>query len=320
MSNEELAYDFSPMIKVYKDGRVERLNDTDRVPPSTDPKTGVQSKDVVISQEPAISARLYIPKSTTATTTTSAPQTKLPLLIYFHGGGFCIRSSSSRRHHNYLNALVSEANVVAVSVDYRLVPEHPLPAAYDDSWAALKWVASHSDGNGSEDWLNRFADFQRVFLAGNSAGANITHNMAMKLGCERLVGVKLIGIVLVHPYFWGTEPVGAELTTPAAAREYMAGVWRFACPSTSGSNDPLINPANDPKLGKLGCEKVLVFVAEKDVLKDRGWHYSETLKKSRWNGAVEVIEAAGEGHSFHLEDPTCDNAVAMEKKIVAFLN
>ncbi|ONH91531.1 hypothetical protein PRUPE_8G121600 [Prunus persica] len=284
MGNEELAYDFSPIIKVYKDGRVERLKDTDIVPPSTDPKTGVQSKDVVISQEPAISARLYIPKSTTATTTTSAPQTKLPLLIYFHGGGFCIGSSSSSTYHSYLNALVSEANVVAVSVDYRLALEHPLPAAYDDSWAALKW---------------------RVFFA----GANITHNMAVKSGCVRLVGVKLIGIVLVHPYFWGTEPVGAELTTPADAREFMAAVWRFACPSTSGSDDP-----------QLGCVKVLVFVAEKDVLKDRGWHYSETLKRSGWNGDVEVIEAEGEGHVFHWINPTCDNAVAMEKKIVAFLN
>ncbi|PQP95615.1 putative carboxylesterase 13 [Prunus yedoensis var. nudiflora] len=56
--------------------------------------------------------------------------------------------------------------------------------------------------------------------------------MAVKLGCEGLVGVKLIGIVWAHPYFWGTELVGAELTTPATTREYMAGMWRFACPST----------------------------------------------------------------------------------------
>ncbi|CAL9022250.1 unnamed protein product [Prunus brigantina] len=315
MSNEDLAHDFSPMIKVYKDGRVERLTGTERVPPSTHPENGVQSKDVVISQEPAISARIFIPK-----TSTHSPQTKLPLLIYFHGGGFCIESSSSPAYHSYVNTLVSEANVVAVSVDYRLAPEHPLPAAYNDSWAAIKWVASHFDGNGSEDWLNRFADFQRVFFAGDSAGANITHNMAVKLGCERLVGVKLVGIVLVHPYFWGTEPVGEELTTPVATKEYMAAVWRFACPSTCGSDDPLINPAKDPKLGKLGCEKVLVCVAEKDGLKDRGWHYSEILKKSGWNGAVEVIEAKGEGHVFHLFNPICDNAVALQKKIVSFLN
>lgn len=55
-------------------------------------------------------------------------------------------------HNNTLNKLVAEANVVAVSVDYRLVPEHPLPAAYEDSWTALQWVASHAseDGKGSE--------------------------------------------------------------------------------------------------------------------------------------------------------------------------
>ncbi|XP_048423861.1 probable carboxylesterase 12 [Pyrus x bretschneideri] len=161
MSNEELSYDFSPMIKVYKDGRVERLLGTATVPPSTQPETGVQSKDIVISQQPAISVRLYIPKSAA---------TKLPLLVYFHGGGFCIQSASSPTYHNYLNSLVSEVNVVAVSVEYRLAPEHPIPAAYDDSWAALKWVASHFDGKRKggeeedEDWITSYADSQRVFF------------------------------------------------------------------------------------------------------------------------------------------------------------
>ncbi|XP_016650441.1 PREDICTED: probable carboxylesterase 12 [Prunus mume] len=274
MSNEEIAHDFSPMIKVYKDGRVERLLGTSTVPPSTHPENGVQSKDVVISQEPAISARLYIPKSAA----TSSPQTTLR------------------------------------------APEIPLPAAYDDSWAALKWVASHFDGNGSEDWLNRFADLRGVFFGGDSAGANIAHNMALKLGCEGLVGVKLIGIVLIHPYFWGTEPVGEELTIPEAIREYIAALWLFTCPLSIGSDDPLFNPGKDPKLGELGCEKVLVCVAEKDGLKDRGWHYCEVLKKSGWKGIVEVIEAKGEEHGFHLFNPNCENAVAMKKKIASFLN
>ncbi|KAK4849892.1 hypothetical protein QYF36_001844 [Acer negundo] len=86
-------------------------------------------------------------------------------------------------YHNYGNALVAEANVIAVSVNYMKAPEHPIPAAYEDSWAALKWVASHSSNNsgggGPESWLNHHADFVRVFLAGDIAGANITHNIAM---------------------------------------------------------------------------------------------------------------------------------------------
>ncbi|KAM1349014.1 hypothetical protein PS2_003165 [Malus domestica] len=312
MTNE-VAHDLSPFIKTYKDGRVERLLGTSTVPPST-PQIGVQSKDVVISQEPPISARLYLPKSATNSTD------KLPLLVYFHGGGFCVESAFSPTYHNYLNSLVSEANVVAVSVEYRLAPEHPLPAAYDDSWDAVKWVASHFDGNGFEDWLNHYADCHRVFFAGDSAGANIAHNLASKLGSEGLDGVKLFGLVLIHPYFWGTEPLGGELTTPEATREFMAGMWRFVHPSTSGSDDLLINPCKDPKLAELGCEKVLIFAAEKDGLKDRAWHYGETLRKCGWSGAVEVIESKGEEHVFHLFKPTCENAVAMKKKISSFLN
>ncbi|KAB2636411.1 CXE carboxylesterase [Pyrus ussuriensis x Pyrus communis] len=317
MSNEELSYDFSPMIKVYKDGRVERLLGTATVPPSTQPETGVQSKDIVISQQPAISVRLYIPKSAA---------TKLPLLVYFHGGGFCIQSASSPTYHDYLNSLVSEANVVAVSVEYRLAPEHPIPAAYDDSWAALKWVASHFDGKRKggeeedEDWITSYADSQRVFFAGDSAGANIAHHMGLKVGSEGLLGVKLIGIVLVHPYFWGSDLIGVELNAPANIREFVAAMWRFVYPLSNGSDDPLMNPEKDPKLGELGCGKVVVFVAEKDVLKERGWYYGEVLRKSGWNGVVEVMEAEGEEHCFHLADLTCENAVAMQKKMVSFLN
>lgn len=123
--------------------------------------------------------------------------------------------------------LVSETNVVDVSIDYRLAPEHSLPTAYDDAWGAPKWVASHSDGKGTEDWLNRHADFQRVFFAGDSAGANIAHQMGLRVGSEGLNGVKLNGIVLVHPYFWGSEPIGVESSLPPMAREYMHG-WFVA--------------------------------------------------------------------------------------------
>ncbi|XP_050364143.1 probable carboxylesterase 12 [Argentina anserina] len=313
--SDELALDFSPFIKVYKDGRVERLLGTATVPASIDPQTGVQSKDVIISTAPLISVRLYIPKSTSTESTL-----KLPVLVYFHGGGFCIESAFSPTYHNYLNSFVSEANVIAVSVDYRLAPEHPVPAAYEDSWAAVKWVESHLAGTGPEEWLNRHADMNRVFFSGDSAGANIAHHMGLRVGSEKLACFKLKGIVLVHPYFWGEEPVGGELALAESVRKMVPDLWKFTYPLTCGSDDPLFNPGKHPKLGELGCEKVLVCVAEKDSLKDRGWYYSEVLKKSGWNGVVEVMEAKEEQHVFHLFNPSCDNAVAMLKKIVSFMN
>ncbi|PON69125.1 Alpha/beta hydrolase fold [Parasponia andersonii] len=317
MANE-LAYDLSPLIKVYKDGRIERLAGTATIPPSLDPTTGVHSNDVVISRETGVSARLYLPKPEP-----HDPNRKLPLLVYFHGGGFCIETAASPTYHNYLNALSARGNVVVLSVDYRLAPEHPIPAAYDDSWAALKWAASHSGGNGPNEWLNSRADFQRVFLAGDSAGANISHHVALRAGLEGLAGVDLSGIVLVHPYFWGRDPIGAKAENGAViGDESLAGkIWRFVHPSSgSGSDDPLINPDKDPNVGKLVCGRVLVCVAEKDSLKDRGWFYGQVLKKNGWGGSIELEEAKGENHVFHLFNPTCDNAVVLMDKVCNFIN
>ena len=312
-NSTEIAHDYPPFFKIYKDGRIERFAGIEIVPPSLDSKTGVESKDVVISPETGVSARLYIPK------TTKESQKKLPLLVYFHGGGFCIETAFSPQYHNYLNSFVAEANVVAVSVEYRRAPEHPVPIAYDDSWTALKWVASHTDGKGPDEWLKNHADFESVFFAGDSAGANIAHHMGLRVGLEGLAGVKLDGIVLVHTYFWGKEPIGGE-DTDAEKRGKVEALWRFSCPATSGIDDPYINPGTDPKLGSLGCKRVLICIAEKDLFKDRGWYYSELLGKSGYRGVVEVMEAKGEDHVFHLKNSTCENSVALLKRIVSFIN
>ncbi|XP_015874261.3 probable carboxylesterase 12 [Ziziphus jujuba] len=313
--SDEIAHDFSPFIKFYKDGRVERLKGNDIVPPSLDLKTGVESTDIVVSAETGLSARLYIPK--TAINTSQ----KLPLLVYFHGGGFCIETAFSPTYHDYLNSLAASANIVVVSVDYRRAPEHPLPIAYDDSWAVLKWISSHFEQKGPSEWLNSNADLKRVFFAGDSAGANIAHNMAMRVGLsEEELRIKLVGSVLVHPYFGGKEPIGAEVKMEAGFKAWTESFWRLACPSTTGLDDPLINPAEDPNLEKLGGEKLLVCVAEKDFLRERGWYYSELVRKRGWGGIVEVLEAKEENHVFHLFNPSCENAIAMLKRISSFIS
>ncbi|XP_057423750.1 probable carboxylesterase 4, mitochondrial [Lotus japonicus] len=174
-STNLIAHDFPGHIRVFTDGTIHRLTGTDVVPPSTDPHSVVSSKDITLhTHSNIIPARLYLPTATTTTT--------FPLLIYFHGGGFCCSSPFSTTYHNYLTVVVADAKVLAVSVSYRLAPEHPLPAAYEDSWAALQWVASHRSNNGLEPWLNNHADFSRVFLARDNAGANIAHNLAMFAG------------------------------------------------------------------------------------------------------------------------------------------
>ncbi|KAK4437863.1 2-hydroxyisoflavanone dehydratase [Sesamum alatum] len=314
-NSSAILYDVYPYIRVYKDGRVERLLGTEVVPASVDPTTGVRSKDVVITAPELlhISARLYLPKNSTSTH-------KLPLLVYFHGGAFFTESAFSPTYHNHLNSIVSKANVVAVSVNYRLAPEHPLPIGYQDSWHALKWVLSHSKGNGDETWLKNYVDFMRVYLGGDSAGANIAHNMAIRAGLDHEMDrTSINGMFLNCPHFWGKKRIGNEASDPKR-EALMESIWIHAYPNSTGFDDPLLNPAMDPNLSKLGCRRVLVYVAEKDILRDRGWYYEKALRKSKWDGVVKVVEMKGEDHDFSIVSPNSTKAKIVLRQLGSFLN
>ncbi|PKU69119.1 probable carboxylesterase 2 [Dendrobium catenatum] len=315
-ADDEIVVEILPTIRTYRSGRVERLQPTDFVPASLDPPTAVLSKDLNINPFTLLSVRLYLPTLSTA----ADNRRKFPVFVFFHGGGFCIGSAFSSIYHSYLNSLVSRAQVIAVSVDFRLAPENPLPAAYDDSWEALKWISGAS-GN-SEPWLTEAADLGKIFLAGDSTGANIAHNMAVRLGQNNS---PVEGLVLMHPYFWGKERIGSE-------REEKEGVmlkskdadalWPFVCPGTSGLDDPRVNPTADGgrSLAALGCRRVMVSVAGRDLLRERGRLYFEKLKKSGWEGEAEFLEAEGEDHVFFLLNPGGEKAVEFMERLVTFLN
>ncbi|KAG0482446.1 hypothetical protein HPP92_010530 [Vanilla planifolia] len=306
---EEVDFEVPNYFRYYRSGRVERLAGTAIVPPSLDPITGVESRDVVLDSSTAVSARLYLPLSISIS---SIDNRKLPVVVYFHGGGFCIESAASPTYHHHLNVLTALTPLLAVSVDYRLAPEHRLPAAYDDGWTALHWVLSRSD-----PWVARHGDLRQVFLAGDSAGANIAHQVAMRAAGK---GLRLKGLALVHPFFWGSEPVGFEPADPVF-RARMNQRWWFTCPGAVGPDDPRWNPTGEaaPSLAGLGCERVLVTVAEMDYLKHRGRLYYEKLKASGWKGEAELVETAEEGHVFHLREPESAKALAQLRLLAAFL-
>ncbi|PWZ56292.1 2-hydroxyisoflavanone dehydratase [Zea mays] len=314
-ADDEIIYESMPCIRVYKD-RVERYFGTEFVAASTNDSTGVASRDVVIS--PNVSARLYLPRLDDG-------NAKLPIFVYYHGGGFCIGSAFNPIFHDYFNCLVALADILVVSVEYRLAPEHPVPAAYADSWEALAWVVSHLGpaGDGARDpWIAGHADFSRLFLGGESAGSNIAHHMAMRAAAEGLAhGARIRGLVMIHPYFLGTDKVPSDDLSPEV-RESLGSLWRFMCPTTTGEDDPLINPFVDgaPPLASLPCGRVLVCIGEGDVLRDRGRAYYDRLRASGWPGKAEIWQAPGKGHTFHLLDPCCDEAIAQDKVISYFLS
>lgn len=306
-SNTQFVHNFPPFFQVLQTGVVKRFFDDKLIPPTNDTPNshGVITKDVVVSSQPKVSARLFLPQIPN-------PTRKLPVLIYVHGGAFSIGSGFSEVYTNYVSSLVANSNVIAVSVDYRLAPENPIPACYDDSWEVFKWVASHGSGHtGSgqcfDPWLTNHADFSRVFVAGDSAGANIGHDIVTRVGSgQDGIEMKVSGFVLVHPYF------GSDEVTP---------MMKVLYPDISGYDDPRYNPAANPGLmGKIKCGKVLVCVAEKDGIKDRGVKYYDVLKKSEYQGEVEFVETKGEAHVFHLFNQTSEKAGELMKTIVSFLN
>ncbi|KAL9663890.1 hypothetical protein QQ045_019284 [Rhodiola kirilowii] len=308
----EVAHDVFPYLRQFKNGTVERLNGTATCPPNTHPT--VLSKDVIIDAQTGVSARLYLPKKTNNT------NKRLPLIVYFHGGAFLIASPAEPFYDASLNSIVDEVNVVAVSVDYRLAPEHSLPTAYDDCLTALKWISAHASGSGDEAWLNEHVDFTRVYLAGDSAGANIAHHVSFRVGSDPEL-VKPAGIVMIHPYFWSTDPTEYELTDPVR-KAMVDNWWNFVSPSDKGCDDPLINPYADgsPDLTGLGCDTLMVCVAEKDILCDRGKIYYESVLRSGWSGRAELFVTKGEDHVFHIFDPKNEKAGELMKSVAEFVN
>ncbi|GMI71929.1 hypothetical protein like AT1G47480 [Hibiscus trionum] len=316
---KEVATEILPFIRVYKDGSVERLVGSPIVPPSaSDPETGVSSKDIVVSQNPPISARIYLPKH---------QHPRVPVVVYFHGGGFSFESAFSFVETKFMNRLASLANVVVISIEYRLAPEHPLPIGYDDCWAALQWVVSHSNGgcgSDKEPWVSTYVDFDRVYVGGDSAGANLAHNILMRAGSEGLNnGVKIKGAFLTHPYFWGSEPVGSE-TKDVEQRKKLATytLWHLVYPEVAGGIDnPMVNPVipGAPSLAGLGCSRLLVGVAGKDELRDRGIMYYNAVKESGWEGESELVDVDGEDHAFHILVYDSENAKKFIQRLASFI-
>ncbi|XP_027161352.1 probable carboxylesterase 1 [Coffea eugenioides] len=301
----EVLHDSYPYFRVYKDGRIEKFAEFPYTPPSEDPQTGVKSKDILIPPENNVSVRLYLPRTTT-------PDEKLPIIIYIHGGAFVIESAFSPLYDPYLNSLAAEAKAIAVSIEYRLAPEHPFPACYDDSWIAFEWVLAHaSSAQGPEAWINNHADFARIFLAGDSAGANIAHDVMVRASEKIGPGdeVKIAGMILVHPYFGDGKP------------DMLDKLFSLIAPDISICDDPRLHPMAHPDLlSRLVCKRVLVLTAEKDFVRERSLLYYCALKKSRWDGELEMMETEEEGHCFHLPNPTSEPARVLMKRIVTFIN
>ncbi|CAN6307226.1 unnamed protein product [Urochloa humidicola] len=325
------------LIRVYKDGHVERLPAIPDVPctwGATAPGApgGVAARDVVVDRSTGVWARLYAP-------VTAAGSGRLPVVVYFHGGGFCVGSAAWSCYHEFLAQLAARACCAVMSVDYRLAPEHRLPAAFDDGLSAVRWLrhqaaAMSAAAHDEVSWWRARCDFGRVFLMGDSAGASIAFHVAARVGqghSGALGPVLAIrGAVLVQPFFGGEARTASEKSMAQPPRSALTlptsdCYWRLALPAGAGRDHPWCNPVSRgrgaPRLEALPLPPVLVCVSEADILRDRNLELCRALR--RGGKSVEQAVYGGVGHAFqvlhncHLSQPRTQEMLA---HIRAFIN
>ncbi|KAL4295274.1 hypothetical protein GQ457_12G027020 [Hibiscus cannabinus] len=303
------------VLRVYSDGSIWRSSKPSFNVPVHDDGSVVW-KDVVFDPLHDLQLRLYKPAS--------ASSAKLPIFYYIHGGGFCIGSRAWPNCQNYCFRLALELQAVVISPDYRLAPENRLPAAIEDGFGAVKWLQAQALAENHDPWLTDVADFSKVFISGDSAGGNIAHNLAVRLGAGSpdLAPVLVRGYVLLAPFFGGTVLTTSEAEGPKDAflnLELIDRFWRLSVPTGETTDHPLINPFGpvSGSLENVALDPVLVVVGGSDLLKDRGKDYAERLKKM--GKKAEYSEFEGQQHGFFTIDPNSEPSKALMEVIKRFI-
>jgi acetyl esterase len=205
----------------------------------------VEANDLIIGRVPC---RRYVRRDTPAA----------PLLIYLHGGGFVLGGLDS--HDDVCAEICDAAGIEVVAVDYRLAPEHPFPAAFDDGWAVLQELGKTNP---------------RIIVGGDSAGGNLAAALALK--ARDAGGPKLSGQVLIYPGLGGDMTKGSYVSQAEAPGlsttdvKYYRGVYR-------GGGSRYAEPLRETDYA--GLPPAFLVAAGHDPLHDDCFDYARNLRNA----------------------------------------
>ncbi len=241
-------------------------------PPTVDVPIARVEDHTVPTPEGGVPVRVYVPAA--------APDSDAPALLWIHGGGFVIGSLDDS--DNTARLLADRSSAVVVSVEYRLAPEAPCPAAIDDCVASLDWVVAHAAELG--------IDATRLAVGGDSAGGNLAALLAIH---ARDHGTPLRQQLLVYPVTDLTashpsiEENGEGYLLTKEAMEWFMGHYL----GDQDPKDPQVSPFFVDDLG--GLAPAVVYTAEFDPLRDEGEAYADRLAEAgvkvelqRWEGQI----------------------------------
>ena len=218
-----------------------------------------------------ITVRAYTPEG-------EAP---LPVHVYFHGGGFWLGTLD--QFDGECRATAQAAHCVAVSVDYRLAPEHHYPTAPEDCYTALRWVVDHADLLG--------IDPARTSVGGASAGGNLAAVVALmardrggpSLVCQ-VLSIPVTDLTMSQPSV--QENGTGYVLTADSMRQYRDFYLADESEATLPYASPIFADLAD-------LPPALVMTAEYDPLRDEGEAYGKKLQAAgvptvirRWEGQI----------------------------------
>ncbi len=190
---------------------------------------------------------------------------RLPLLVHYHGGGFVIGNIGI--YDPYLTRVAADAEVVVVTVAYRMAPEHRAPSAVHDCRDATAWALEHADELGVRT--------DSLGVTGDSAGGNLAAGMAQHLRDEGFAGLRHQALVYPAPDLTDRELAGLDRHFPILTPEMMRSFRTTYLGDDGDDHDPSLSPA----LGRLDrLPPALVQTAEQDPLRQDGEAYAEAMR------------------------------------------
>lgn len=239
-------------------GAQARASIRSRFVPNPDPEPVAAVTDTSIPGPGGdVAVRIYRPVTDAAA---------LPAVVYAHGGGFVFCDLDS--HDGLCRDLTNRIGAVMVSVDYRLAPENPWPAAAEDLYAALRWTADNADTLG--------VDAGRIMVGGDSAGGNLAAVTALMARDRR--GPQLAGQLLLYPVIaadFDTESYrafGRGYYNPKPALQWY---WDQYVPTVTARSHPYASPLG---ADLHGLPPAVIAIAGHDPLRDEGVAYADALE------------------------------------------
>lgn len=312
------------VVRLYEDGSIER-RDGNPVPSSQGAFVdGVASMDITIDDTTGVWARIFLPNCAINDDSSA----RLPVVLHIPGGGFCTGSPSDPEKDSLSRQRAVDTKSIWVSIAYRRAPEHRLPTGCEDCIRAIAWLNRIARREIESQWLSQHGDLERCFLAGDSAGANLTYQVALsaassEIGQAQRPAVKIIGMILLHPGFLKEEKSKSEIENPPdlalVPADIMDQVSILALPKGSNKNYYVFNPSI-PDASQVALPPTLIIIGKLDKFYDRSVEFCQAMKAAGQD--LEVVEYGNMGHCFHLMPnyESCPEALDQSQKVVNFMN